>query len=152
MMGVSEGENSGGSGQLSRPPANFSALVASGESFSSIARTIGVKRDTVAKWAELPEVVAEVEEVHRGALTALKSRVKVLASKALDTLVEVMEDPTQPASRVSAAKEILGRVLPSIQAVELSGTVTSKNESAALSDDELEAEYAALQARRTTPT
>lgn len=137
---------------VTRPPAGFPALVATGQSLTSIARELNVSRFAVTKWAAEPECIADVEAIHREALTAMKSRVRHLAAKALDTLEEIMdEEKGQPASRVSAAKEILGRVLPTLQALDVSARVETSTP-ADLTDDALQARLDALRASRAIPT
>lgn len=138
------------SGETRRPrniPVELPALIASGQSFASIASIYGVHRDTVARWAERPDVIEGVEALAAVAMRAARARIRAMTEKALDTLAEVMDDADEAPSRVSAAKAVLERVLPSLQGVEVHGGVTVKTEPADLSDDEIEARHAALRER-----
>lgn len=105
-------------------PGDLAARLFAGESYTALGKAYGVLRQTVTRWAESPDVIAEVEAMRAEVKSRVVNRYAKLAIVALDVHEEIMLDVDQPgAVRLAAAKGIQDRFLPVKQEVELSGGV-----------------------------
>lgn len=112
--------------RLSRPPAGFAALVASGDSYSKIAEKIGVGRDIVSAWANRPGIQKQVEEIQKRAAELTVKRLSGLQDRAVDALHDVLisEGATVATARAKAAAEVFDRTgIVAKKGVELSGSL-----------------------------
>jgi len=137
-------------------PVNLAARLAKGETYTSIAASLNVRRETVAAWAASPTIQKELDaiknESNEEALTLLAMSKPIVVRTLLERAtgkrtskneegVEVSIDiETTPAASVSAARtlaDLSGLVPP--QRVEIVSTTDTET------DDELEARIARLQ-------
>lgn len=116
-------------------------LIASGHSYAQIARNLGVRRQTVAGWAQQPDVSAAVDAIRRELAEETAARVKTMATLALDTLLDLLTARGTPhAVRRRAAVDILDRVgLPAAQRLDVTGLAQA-------SESDLRARLRALEA------
>lgn len=83
------------------------AFYLAGNDYQAVAELCGVKYDTVRHWASSELWKAEVQKTADQHLEDARSRSKVLASTALQALLEVASDRTaKKADRTAAAKEL----------------------------------------------
>jgi uncharacterized protein (UPF0147 family) len=96
---------------------------------------------SVARIIRRERVTRLVTELQEEAVEALKRKIASAASEAFDVLREIARDAEAPAAaRVSAAKEVLARVVPPRTAIEGGATpvqVSIARDVSTLSDDEL---------------
>lgn len=93
--------------------------IAKGLAPSQIAKVVGVSTRTLERWRKLPEFVAALSQIQGEVsrqvkievveeLASISSRLENLASKSLDLLEQVIENPeARTGDRVQAAKLIL---------------------------------------------
>lgn len=138
--------DTGVSDRLNRPPADFVSLLAAGENYAKIGEKYGITRNTVRAWAALPEIVADLAEIHADAMAATKRKINCTLDKATATLIDVMDNGDSSSARVSAARVLMDRILPTLTATEMSGSL-GVSDIRQLSDDALIAERDALIAK-----
>ena len=117
-------------------------LLAEGLNVSAVAERIGAHRDTVRKWRESPEGMAELEaaraaqaEVYRDTVAEARAELKSLAQRAVRALAEDL-DSGDAELRHKAARTILDRVgLPRTERHEV---VPVQEDLSRLSDEEVE--------------
>ncbi len=105
--------NSAGDRRGPRNPGRARLLVfgvASGETVSAAAKTLGIPRRTARRWAADPKFKAAVESIRTQALDAAIGRLTAGAMGAVDALVELAKAADTDATRVSAAKAILSQL------------------------------------------
>jgi hypothetical protein len=95
------------------------AGIAKGLATRQIAKVVGVSSRTVERWRKLPEFVAAITRIQGNAsrqveaelvsdITCVTSRLENLASKSLDCLEQILDNPeSRNADRVQAAKLLL---------------------------------------------
>ncbi len=95
------------------------AEVARGVSLPEIAKKLKISTRTVQRWAKLPEFIAAHNDIQNKVsrqvkanvvdeLASISSRLENLASKSLDSLERILDDPESRATdRVQAAKLLL---------------------------------------------
>jgi hypothetical protein len=85
-------------------------LIAGGHTTAETAAIVGVVPDTVARWRRDPRFRAQVEAIAQEARKEIGIRLGNLASKALHTLEEILDDPqAERWARLRAAENILSR-------------------------------------------
>lgn len=85
-------------------------LIAGGHTTAETAAIVGVVPDTVARWRKDPRFRAQVEAIAQEARKEIGIRLGNLATKALKTLEEILEDPeAERWARLRAAENILSR-------------------------------------------
>lgn len=94
--------------------------IAKGLTPSQIAKAVGISVRTLERWRKLPEFVAALSQIQSEAsrqvkaelvkeVTSIHSRLDNLASKSLDCLEQVIDNPeARSGDRIAAAKIILG--------------------------------------------
>jgi hypothetical protein len=94
--------------------------IAKGLAPSQIAKVLGVSTRTVERWRKLPEFVAALNQIQSEVsrqvkvevvegVTSITSRLENLASKSLDCLEQIIDNPeTRSGDRIQAAKLLLG--------------------------------------------
>jgi transposase-like protein len=88
------------------------ALLSTGTRNKDVAEQLGISVITLSVWVNQPAFKYALALKRREAIDAVEARLLSIADRALNTLVEILDDPTAPApARVSAARVILGRVL-----------------------------------------
>jgi DNA-directed RNA polymerase specialized sigma24 family protein len=95
------------------------AGIAKGLATRQIAKVVGVSSRTVERWRKLPEFVAAITRIQGNAsrqveaelvsdITCVTSRLENLASKSLDCLEQIIDNPeTRNSDRIQASKIIL---------------------------------------------
>lgn len=140
------------SGRLNRPPADFVTMLAAGMNHSDLARHFGIERGTVRSWAARPEVIADLADIRGDTLEAAKRKINASVETAVTTLLDVMEHGDSSSARVSAARVLMDRCLPTLTTTEMTGSL-AVTDLRQLTDDALMAERAALAAKLAqTPT
>ena len=82
-------------------------LLACGLSIREVAARVGRHERTLRRWLDRPEFVEALSELQDAAWRHALRRLRALASKAVDTLRDVLCDPEVPATaRVGAAKAV----------------------------------------------
>lgn len=106
--------------QLSPKQLEAISGVVQGLPSSQIAKTIGVSTRTLERWRKIPEFAAAITRIQGSAsrqveaelvsnVTSVTSRLENLASKSLDTLEQILDNPEARSSdRIQAAKLLLG--------------------------------------------
>jgi len=85
-------------------------LIAGGHTTAETAAIVGVVPDTVARWRKDDRFRAQVEAIAQEARKEIGIRLGSLASKALHTLEEILDDPqAERWARLRAAENILSR-------------------------------------------
>lgn len=125
-------------------PGDLAARLFAGEGYGEIAADLDVSRATVARWAEDPEVVAELDNLRAEVRARVVNRTARLAVRAVEVHAEIMDGDAPPAVRLAAARTLLDRFLPvaAVSEVQVSGAVDLRR----VSDAELEIEARALAA------
>jgi len=104
---------------MKKPPADFAARRAAGESIHALAQSYGATNSTVKRWSELPAVLQEIEEIRAAVLAEASARLGSLADTAVEAIAAVLKTgacekcgrPTAPdRDRLKAADMILNRV------------------------------------------
>jgi hypothetical protein len=95
------------------------AGIAKGLATRQIAKVVGVSSRTVERWRKLPEFVAALAQIQGEVsrqvkvelvenVTSINSRLENLASKSLDCLEQIIDNPeTRNSDRIQAAKLVL---------------------------------------------
>lgn len=126
-------------------PADFATRLFSGETYQEMADALGVDRRTVAKWADDPAILADVEEMRAEVRARLVNRTAKLATRAINVHAEIMDNTDAPeAVRLAAAKNILDRFAPAATVSEVK--VTGALDLGRTDDADLEARARALAA------
>jgi len=95
---------------LSPVQAQVAASLAAGASISAAAKAAGVHRSTVHNWLKDPAVSTEFDTSRHEYVESLRDQLRDLSALALDTLRQLMENPSTPASvRFRAVQFILTR-------------------------------------------
>src|SRR3954470_1624911 len=98
----------------------IAVALARGDSAATIAKEQGVHPRTVQRWAATPECKQQVDAIRNDMLSEAVAKLKGLASKAVDTLGELM-DVDSPAIRLQASRTVLGSLVEIQNHVELIG-------------------------------
>lgn len=86
-------------------------LMASGVRHKDIAARLGVDRTTINLWLNRADFQAMLMNEQMRVIDEVRAQVRAVASKAIETLVEIMEDASvPPGARVRAAATLLGKV------------------------------------------
>ena len=117
-------------------------LLATGVAVRAIARELNVKHETVLNWRdseegqrEIKAFAAKLADVREGVIVAAEKRLGALASRAVDTLGELLECE-DPNVRLKAAQAIADRGgLPKTERVE---SAAAPEDLSSFSDEELE--------------
>lgn len=126
-------------------PGDLAARLFAGESYNDIAEAMGVQRQTVSKWADDPEVQAELATMREEIRARLVNRTAKLATRAINVHAEIMDNEEAPdAVRLAAAKNILDRFAPAATVSEVK--VTGALDLGRTDDADLEARARALAA------
>jgi len=102
-----------------REDAAIAALLAE-PTLEAAAERAGISRTSLFRWLQDPAFCDRYHALRREALSQATARLQQASSKAVDTLVDVMEDTEAPAAaRVSAAKTVLELGLRAIDGEEV---------------------------------
>jgi hypothetical protein len=85
--------------------------VARGQSLRSAAKTLGIGSTTARRWSQEPGFADRVDELRRGIISRATGRLARLATKAADTLGELLDPKHEPETRLKAARAILGDLM-----------------------------------------
>src|SRR4051794_36338020 len=85
--------------------------LARGESAATIAKEQGVHPRTIQRWASTPKCREQVEAIRKNMLASAVTKLKASASKAVDTLTELMGKETPPGIRLQAARAVLASLV-----------------------------------------
>ncbi len=85
-------------------------LLIEGRTIPETATELGVTRATVWRWTQEPDFVARLAAARAGRLTGALDRLEGAVSDALEAMVSILRDESQPAAvRLKAAESILSR-------------------------------------------
>jgi len=85
--------------------------VARGDSYREAAQTAGVNYQTAMGWRRLPGVRAELERIADDRIAYARDSGRLVLPKAIQVLIEIMEDPeANNRDRIAACRELLDRL------------------------------------------
>lgn len=85
-------------------------LMLEGRTDREIANDLGCEASTVWRWRTDPAFATELREAQRERIAVLNDRMMSLVPRAVDTIAEIMNDPSQPGMlRLRAAESLLER-------------------------------------------
>lgn len=114
----------GGKTKLSRKKEAAVAALISAPTIAAAAAAVGIHEITLWRWLRQPEFKAAYEEAKRQALEAAIKRLQAVSGQAVETLHEVMTDPTaSPHARVAAARTVLEMALKAYELQDLASRV-----------------------------
>lgn len=108
------------------------SLRASGQPVRAIAEQLGCSHASIIRWVNKPEAQAAIEAHRIQVLADLTTKMRALATDALDVLAEKLADEEAP-DRLKAVELVLSRVMPTTQKVDLTAHAEK------MSNEELEA-------------
>ncbi len=109
-------------------------LLARGETLQNVANALGVRRETLWRWAQEPDFRRSLEESRAASAQLARDRLSGLLDLAVDCLHALLTDPKHPAhTRLLAAREVLNRAGPIAPEADRPSVDLS-----ALTDDELD--------------
>ncbi len=104
MSGVTE--------KQSRKLEVFVSSLISSPTIQEAAKTAGISTATARRWQQLPEFREQYDAAKRALVSRAITDLQNSASRAVQVLVDVAEDPESPASsRVSAARAVLDHAM-----------------------------------------
>ena len=84
-------------------------LLAAGTAQTIASREVGVRRETLWRWAQLPAFIALVDSLQREVASDARRRLSSAAVKAVETLVGLLS-ADDDRIRLTAARDVLDRV------------------------------------------
>lgn len=91
---------------LTEPQLQAVERILAGEAFQSIADDLGIHINTLRKWRNKKEFVAELARQRQTLVKEAQSILSAAASHAARRLVEMMDDPNTTRNQLDAAKKV----------------------------------------------
>ncbi len=82
-------------------------LLAQGNLSKEVAKEVDVAPQTISEWKKIPEFMAELNDFRYQMLESSRSQLQYITSKAVDTLVDLMDNASSDEVRRKSALDIL---------------------------------------------